>query len=254
MKVTAIQSRPLLPPKDDLYAHLDESLINVPERSVVAVSSKVVAIGEGRCVAIPEGVDPVEFKDALIMAEAELYIPRDLTAEHSRIFTIINGILISSAGIDQSNGNGFFILWPKDPMGSARGIRTHLMKRHSLKELGVIITDSRGAPLRNGVTGVTIGYAGFYAQRDYRGQPDIFGRLLKAERLNVADSLAAVATLAMGEGDERTPFVLMEDVYSVSFTETESTDLLLALTISMEEDVFAPFIQNAPWQKGNGKR
>jgi F420-0:gamma-glutamyl ligase len=254
MKVTVTHSRPFLPPKDDLCAHLDESLTRVPEQSVIAISSKVVAIGEGRCVLPPEGVDAVEYKDALTMEEADLYIPRDRDMLHSRIFTITNSILISSAGIDQSNGNGYFILWPSEPMRSASDIRAHLMKRHDVQELGVIITDSRGAPLRNGVTGVTIGYAGFHAQRDYRGTPDIFGRLLKAERLNVADSLAAIATLAMGEGDESTPFVLIEDAPNVTFAETESTDPLLTLTVSMKDDVFAPFIQNVPWQQGGKKK
>ena len=249
MNVTAIQSRPFLPPKDDLYAHMNESVTRLPERSVLAVSSKVVAIGEGRCVLPPENADPIAFKDALAEKEADLYLPRDLDAPYTRS-TITNGSFIGSAGIDQSNGNGYFILWPQDPMRSAREIRAHLAKRHGLKELGVIITDSKSSPLRNGVTGMTIGYAGFHAQRDYRGQPDIFGRLLKFERLNIADSLAAVATLAMGEGDECTPFVLIEDAPNVTFTETESADPFLSLAVPLEEDIFAIFLQNAPWQKG----
>lgn len=281
MKVTAIRSKPFLPPKDDLYAHLDESLAHLPERSVIAISSKVVAIGEGRCVLPPEGVDPLDFKDTLAEEEADLYLPRDPKAPYTRFstptneersehacslrpsavgaksrskFTITNGSFIGSAGIDQSNGNGYFILWPKDPMRSASVARAHLMKRHSIKELGVIITDSKSSPLRNGVTGMTIGYAGFHAQRDYRGKPDIFGRLLKFERLNIADSLAATATLAMGEGDERTPFVLIESAPNVTFTETESDDPFLSLMVPMEDDIFALFMQNAPWQFGRKKK
>ncbi|MDZ4284253.1 MAG: coenzyme F420-0:L-glutamate ligase [Patescibacteria group bacterium] len=249
MKVTAIHSRAFIPPKDDLYAHLDESLAHVPERAVVAVSSKVVAIGEGRCVASPEGVDPLAFKDTLAEREADLYIPRDPQAKYPCFFAIKNGSFIPSAGIDQSNGNGYFVLWPRDAMESAHDIRAHLGERHGLRELGIIVTDSTSAPLRNGVTGRAIGYAGFHAQYDYRGLPDIFGRPLKSERLNVADSLAAAATLAMGEGDERTPFVLIEDATHVTFAETEADDPLLALFVSLEEDIFAPFLKNAPWRK-----
>lgn len=249
MKVTAIKSQPLLPPKDDLYVRLDESVRKLPERSVLAVSSKVVAIGEGRCVLPPEGVDPLHFKDALAKKEADFFIPRDPDARYEYFFSIKNGTLVGSAGIDQSNGNGYLILWPQDPMRSAHDIRTHLMKRHGVEELGVIITDSTSAPLRNGVTGITIGYAGIRSQYDYRGLPDIFGRLLKSERLKIADSLAATAVLVMGEGDERTPFVLIEDAPRVAFTETESADPFLTLTIPMEEDIFAPFIQKVPWQR-----
>ncbi len=250
MQVTAISSRRFLPPKDDLYTHLDESVVSLPERAVLAVSSKVVSIGEGRCILPPEGVDALEFKDRLAQAEADIYLVRDPEAPYTRFATITQGSFIGSAGIDQSNGNGYFILWPEDPMRSAREIRAHLMARHGITECGVIITDSKSSPLRNGVTGMTIGYAGFHAQRDYRGTPDIFGRLLKFERLNIADSLAAVATLAMGEGDECTPFVLMEDLPQVSFSERESTDPFLSLIVPMEEDLFAPFLQRVPWQKG----
>ena len=258
MKVTAISSKPFLPPKDDLSARLDEALESagwrIPERCVVAVSSKVVAIGEGRCIPRPEGVDPVEFKDKLVLEEADRYV---LHAEDSpyRRFTIIKqGSLIGNAGIDESNGNGYFILWPQDPMRSAREIRTHLMQRHGVTELGIIITDSTSTPLRNGVTGMTIGYAGFHALYDYRETPDIFGRLLKFERLNIADSLATAATLVMGEGNECTPFVLIEDVSHIVFTETESADPLLSLTIPMADDLFAPFIQHAPWRVGGKKQ
>ena len=258
MKVTAISSKPFLPPKDDLSARLDEALESagwrIPERCVVAVSSKVVAIGEGRCVPIPEGADEKqvkELKHRLAETEADMYLPRDPLLPYGRMFTIKNGshVGIANAGIDQSNGNGYFILWPEDPMRSAREIRTHLMERHGVRELGVLITDSTSVPMRNGVVGVAIGYAGMRAQRDYRGTPDIFGRLLKFERLNVADSLATAATLVMGEGDECTPFVLIEDAPQVECAEMESADPLLSLAVPLEEDIFAPFFKNVPWRK-----
>lgn len=249
MKVTAIRSKPFLPPKDDLYARLDESVRVLPERSVLAISSKVVAIGEGRCVLLPENVDPLDFKDELAKKEAALFIPRNPDSRYEYFFSIKDGTLVGSAGIDQSNGNGYLILWPEDPMRSAHELRVHLMRKHGVRELGVIITDSTSAPLRNGVTGITIGYAGIRAQYDYRGLPDIFGRLLKSERLKVADSLAAAAVLVMGEGNECTPFVLIEDAPRVAFAETESTDPFLTLTVPVEEDIFAPFIQQMPWQR-----
>jgi F420-0:gamma-glutamyl ligase len=258
MHVIALHSKPLLPPKDDLYARLDESLASLgrpmPERAVVAVSSKVVAIGEGRCVLIPEGASEEERKEckhALARSEADLYLQPDPASPHGRAFTVTHGAFVgvANAGIDESNGNGYFILWPKDPMRSAEEIRAHLRKRHAVEELGVIITDSTSVPMRNGVMGVTIGYSGFRAQYDYRGKPDIFGRLLKFERLNVADSLATAATLAMGEGNGCTPFVLIEDIPNITFAETESDDPLLALSVSMENDLFAPFFKNASWRK-----
>ncbi len=260
MNITALKSRPLLPPKDDLFAALDEALPSaswrMPERSVVAVSSKVVAIGEGRCVLPPAGLDErglLEYKDTLAQEEAEYYIPRDQEQQYSCFFALKESVFIPSAGIDQSNGNGYFILWPTDALHSAREIRAHLMKRHDISDLGVLITDSTSAPLRNGVTGKAIGYAGFRALYDYRGQQDIFGRQLKSERLNIADSIAAAAVLAMGEGNECAPFVLIEDIPHIVFSETESEDPLLSLSVSMVDDIFAPFFKLAPWRRG-GKR
>lgn len=250
MHVAPLQSRPLIPPHDDVRTALVDALGTLGEQSVIAISSKVVAIGEGRCVSIPDGEDPIAFKDALVARESELFIPRDRSAPNGRAFTITDGTLISSAGIDRSNGNGYLILWPEDPMSAAASLRTFLMEHFQVAVLGVLITDSAGAPLRNGVRGITIGYAGFHAQCDYRGTPDIFGRLLAAERLNVADSLAATAVLAMGEGKECTPFVCMTDIPHITFTSTESDDPYLTLKVSREHDVFATFFDHAPWQKG----
>lgn len=254
MIVTAITTRPLLPPKDDLEAVIDESLPHtIPERSVLVVSSKVVAIGQGRCEPIPDVGDVAAVKEALVRREAQLFLPRDPDALYPRLFTVTAGSLISSAGIDQSNGDGHFILWPTDPMGAAQRLRAHVQKVRGARELGVIISDSHSSPLRNGALGFGIGYAGIRAQRDYRNTPDIFGRHLKMERLNVIDSLAASAGVVMGEGGECTPLVLIHDVSHVAFAETESDDPLLRLQVALEDDVFAPFFTRAPWQQGGGQ-
>ena len=57
MKVEVIRTKKLLPPKDDLYVAIRQSIKNLPERSVVVVTSKIVAIHQGRCVKIRPGVD-----------------------------------------------------------------------------------------------------------------------------------------------------------------------------------------------------
>lgn len=251
MQVTAIQTRPLVPPKDDLVAVLDASLPNpFPEESVLVISSKVVAIAEGRCEAIPEGVDVTEYRRVLAMREAEYYLPKDETYPYARIFTIMHGALTSSAGIDQSNGNGYFILWPENPMEAAQTLHQEVQRLRGTERFGVIVSDSRTMPLRNGAIGFCIGYAGIRALHDYRHTPDIFGRHLEVERLNVIDSLAAAAGVVMGEGGECTPLVLMRDIPHVAFSGEESSDPLLQLQVPMEQDVFAPFIARAPWQKG----
>ncbi len=43
------------------------------------------------------------------------------------------------------------------------------------KNIGVIITDTCGRFIRRGQTGNAIGWSGFYAIRDFRGDTDLFG-------------------------------------------------------------------------------
>jgi len=50
MEFIPIKTRIMQPPKDDLYPLLDEYLTDVEENDVVLISSKVLAIHQGRCI------------------------------------------------------------------------------------------------------------------------------------------------------------------------------------------------------------
>src|SRR6266508_2193439 len=76
---------------------------------------------------------------------------------------------------------------------------------HSHSFCNDAITDSKTAPLRVGVTGVTLAYSGFQALNDYVGTKDLFGRAWRMIKVNVVDALATAAVLVMGEGSEQTP-------------------------------------------------
>lgn len=255
MHARPLKTRPLIPPKDNLLAVMDEAITELSEQSVVAISSKVVAIWQGRCIGKPNDIDdPLVYKDELAAFEADYYIPRGEGTDHHRMHTIKDGVLIGAAGVDQSNGNGYFVLWPREPMEAARELRAHLQKRHNIKELGVIITDSQSTPLRNGAVGITLGYAGFKAQYDYRGSEDIFGKAFNAERLNVADTLASTANLVMGEGAETTPFAIITGAPHVQFSESEEKHPWLQLKIPLAEDAFKRFFDDQPWQAGEKQK
>ena len=122
--------------------------------------------------------------------------------------TIKNGMVMASAGIDESNADGKMVLLPKDSFKSAKVVRKELCKKFKIKNLGVLITDSRLFPLRAGVVGVALGYAGFKGIRNYIGKKDIFGRTLKFSRTDVADSLATSAVLCMGKGKNNNRLLL----------------------------------------------
>lgn len=245
MVVKAIKTRKFLPPKDDLFALLKEAFFDfeMKEKSVIAITSKIVAIGQGRCVKIGPGVD----KDELIKKEADFYIDRSESPKEYVVLTIKDNILIPSAGLDESNANGFYILWPKNPMQSAKEIHDFIKKEFGLKEFGVIITDSHCTPLRNGISGIGIAYYGFNPLRDYRGKKDIFGRELKMSQTNIVDSLAAAAVFEMGEGAEQTPIAIIKDVDNLEFGDYPKDNDLMK--IDKDDDIYAPLIKSAKWQK-----
>jgi coenzyme F420-0:L-glutamate ligase len=243
MEFIAVTTRPLRPPQDDLYRLLDDHLPSLEERDVVLVTSKVVAVHQGRCVEIGSAS-----KDQLIRREADRALPRHGFPGGSVVLTIKGHTLIPSAGVDESNGDGYYVLWPDDPNGAARELREHLCRRFDLHDLGVIVTDSHCVPLRRGVVGVAIGAAGLQPLRDYVGKPDIFGRPLTVTKVNVADALAAIGVFLMEEGSERTPVVIARSVPHLVFT---AADAWPELVIPATEDIFAPLLRPFYEQPGS---
>lgn len=247
MLVKAIKTRPFIPPKDDLFSLIKEGFsgLNLKEKSIIVVTSKIVSIWQGRCVKI----ESFKNKGDLIKKEADLYLERDRVPKGYVMLTIKNGILIPTAGIDESNANGYFILWPRNPFQAAKKIYNFIKKSYHLKNLGVIISDSHCVPQRIGIMGISIAYYGFYPLRDYRGTKDIFGRTMKISLSNIADSLAAAAVIVMGEGNEQTPIAIIEDVNSLKFKQFNPAQAN-PLEIDRNEDIYAPLLKAIKWKKG----
>lgn len=245
MKVTAFKTEKITPGNFRLEDFLSRFVPTLSENSVLAISSKVVAICEGRFVKM-ENAD----KDELISSEASFYIPRERNP-YNVTLTIKDNLLIAGAGIDESNGNGFYILLPEDPQKSANFIRKFLREKFNLKNLGIVMTDSRTTPLRWGVTGLAISYSGFKPLKDYVGTPDLFGRNFQFEKLNIADSIASAAVLVMGEGAEQTPLAVIEDIPLIEFQDEDpSEEELENLKIDLDSDLYGSLLKNAPWEKG----
>ncbi len=248
MKVTAIKTHKIIPRRETIYQVLNKYIKSLKENSIVAITSKIISICEGRVVKIDDAN-----KLNLIKQEAKYFIPPE-KSKYNITFTIKNDNLIATAGIDESNGNGFYVLWPKDPQKSANDIREYLIKKFNLKNIGVIITDSRTYPLKWGITGFAITHSGFMALKDYIGKPDIFGRILMVTQSNIKDSLATTAVLAMGEGDEQTPVAIIEEVPFVDFVNRNPTKKEINdLKIKFEDDLYYPILKNVKWEKGKGK-
>lgn len=245
MKVEAIKTEKITPGKITLLSLLDKYVSGLQEGSILAITSKIVSICEGRVVAV-SGAD----KDELVRKEADLYLPKEEN-KYGVFLTIKDSLLIPTAGIDESNGGGHYVLWPADPQKTANKVREYLEKRFNLKKVGVIITDSKTTPLRWGTSGVAIAHSGFMALKNYIGTPDIFGKDFQMTKASISDALSASAVLVMGEGREQTPLSIISDVPFVKFQDGNPTvEELNELKISIDDDLYAPLLKSVHWKKG----
>lgn len=244
METVAYKLSRMMPPRDDLLAKMERVNLDLTEGDVVVVASKVVSIWQGRSVEVKDGVS----KDDLAKQEADKYLEREHVPGNLILHTMKENMLVSSAGIDRSNGNGYYILWPTEPDRAAHEILRWLKERYKKRRVGVIIADSKSMPLRRGAMGFALGFAGISPLKDYRGMRDIFGDELERTVSNVADAVAAAAVLVMGEGSEQTPVARVRGLDGLFDEETEE-----AFRVPIDEDVFSPFIKNVPWRYGHGQ-
>lgn len=249
MQIKPILTHKVTETDTDILSLIDRYVEKIEENSLLVVTSKIIAICEGRLQKINPATE-IEDKEKLVKEEAEYYIDKSEN-QYGFYLTITQNLLIPTAGIDESNGNGYYILWPKNPQNTANKIREHLATKHNVKNFGVIITDSKTTPLRWGTTGVSLAHSGFNALNNYMGTPDLFGRELRVTKSHLADGLAAGAVAVMGEGKESTPLAMITEISRIEFQERNPTDEELdGMHISLETDVYAPILKNAPWQKG----
>jgi len=115
---------------------LDEYVTEFPEHTVLAITSKIVSLCEGS--AVP--VDSID-REELIRREAASYVELP-DSEYPITFTVMHSTLVPNAGVDESNADGAFVLWPHDPQATANMVRAYLCKRFTVREVGVVITDS----------------------------------------------------------------------------------------------------------------
>ncbi len=250
MKVTAFHTR-LVRNHDNLLQIIAESIPILPEKSILVIASKIVSTCEGRFVK-KETSERAE-KHELVKKEAEWYTDPH-SSKYDLMLTIKRNWIFVNAGIDESNADNHFILWPKDPQKSVNEIWQFLRSHYGVREVGVTMSDSAGMPLNWGVTGHAIAYCGFHPLKSYIGKPDLFGREMKMEQVNVMQSVTIAAVLEMGEGAESTPLGLVEDVKDVVFQDHVPTkEELSALKIKLVDDAYAPLLTKVDWKKGSAK-
>ena len=227
-----VKTRVVKPPRDEIWDILD-GIVPV-DGDIIFIASKILAIHQGRCVAAKDAD-----KTELIKREAERVLPAVHACGFKYHLTVTGNVLIPDAGIDESNADGHYILWPKDTDKLCAEIRARFINKYSLKKLGIVATDGHVTPLRTGVTGITTGLAGFNPLKDMRGGTDIFGRKMGVTQVNLIDPLTAVAVLLMGEAAEQTPVVILRGYGGIPFCDGGS---MKAFKIPPESDLYGPLI------------
>jgi len=210
VQIIGVADMPEVHPGDDLAALILEAVraqgLDIEDGDVLVVTQKIVSKAEGRLVHL-RTVEPSP--QALELAVRTGKDPRLLEVilrESRRIVRQERGVIIcetkhgfvcANAGVDTSNvGGGVVSLLPENPDQSAERIRAAIQEKKGIS-IAVVISDTFGRPWREGHTNVAIGLAGMSAMKDYVGQTDPHGYVLRVSTMAVADELAAAAELVM---------------------------------------------------------
>lgn len=206
---------------------------------VLVISSKFIAISEGRVVRLAS----VRVSDRAMVLARMYHVDERLCELVIResdeiiggipgfILATKEGILTPNAGIDKSNViHGSVVLYPRRADESARMIRDSVRFAKGVN-VGVVVCDSRLAPTRRGTTGVAIAASGLEGILDMRGRQDLFGNVLKVTSQAVADDLSSASELLMGESDEATPIVVVRGLVPKLMAETEYPSRRFSISI-----------------------
>jgi coenzyme F420-0:L-glutamate ligase/coenzyme F420-1:gamma-L-glutamate ligase len=218
IQVMGVRGLPLIHAGDNIAAMIGDRM-SIQDGDILVIASTIYSKAKGYTktlasftpsaraerLAQMNGEDP-RFVQAVLDASA------DIIMEHPFILSeLAFGHTGVRAGVDQSNiEDGMVIFLPPDPMNAARELQEEI-RTLTGRDVGVIITDTCGRSFRRGQTGNAIGWSGFCAIRDFRGDTDLFGHVLKITEEAVVDEIAGFANFVMGESNNGVPAVIFRN-------------------------------------------
>jgi len=211
VQIIGVAGMPEVRPGDDLAALILEAArgqgADVEDGDVLVVTQKIVSKAEGRLVDLRQVEPSPRAQEMAARTGKDARLLEVILRESRRIVRQERGVIIcetkqgfvcANAGVDTSNvGGGMVSLVPDKPDDSAEGIRVAIQEKKAGVAIAVIISDTFGRPWREGHTNVAIGVAGMSPVKDYVGQTDPHGYVLRVSTMAVADELAAAAELVM---------------------------------------------------------
>lgn len=218
IEVIPVENLPIFHKGDDLAESI-ASGFEFSDGDIICIASSVYSKTKG-CIRQLDDIVPGEkaaeiagicgedprFIQAVLDATEDLILDRPFVLSQLKC-----GHVGVRAGVDNSNvEDGTIIYLPPEPMESAEEMRERF-KEITGKDIRVIITDTCGRSFRRGQTGVAIGWAGMTAIQDFRGDCDLFGRVLEITEEAVVDEIAAFANFIMGESDRGVPAVVFRN-------------------------------------------
>jgi len=250
ISIMSLESVPLVKTGDNLAKIIVEAMkrenVSLSDGDIIAISQKVVSKAEGRIFRLRD-VNPSKKAEKMAritnkdprLVELILQETRKIVRASPQILIVEgrNGLVCMNAGVDKSNvqGDDAYAFLPLDPDESARRIRSEIIELTG-RNVAVVICDTYSRPFRRAQVEFAIGIAGINPFKDYRGQKDLFGYVLKVKKVAIADEIASAAELAMGQGREAVPVVVIKNLNRVEWVEKASAKELL---ISKQEDLFS---------------
>jgi len=221
-------------PKVKLLNTLLEAVKNnnqiIKNGDILVIAQKIISKNEGRSVYLKYIIPSSRSIELGRKINKDPRIVELILRESRKIVRVSNNIIITetrhgficaNSGIDQSNvskSKNRVLLLPRDPDKSADTIRKEIYKK-TRKNIAVLITDTFGRPFRLGQTNIAIGIAGINALKNYKGKPDMFGKIMKVTEIAIVDEIAGAAELVMG----KTKGIPIAIVRNVTYSKSNSS-------------------------------